>query len=100
IFDMCTGAVPADLEGCTYSRITTVTSSADLCTKNADCLNVNLGGTFRDGFCGKGGECQFLDPFKMEGFCTTDAECPSGLLHGQEVSRRCNQTKNKCEYRS
>jgi cysteine-rich repeat protein len=98
IFDMCTGALPDDLEGCTYSRIASITSSSDNCGFNAACQNVNVGGTLRDGFCGKGGQCQFIDPPKVEGFCTTDAECPSGLLNGLEVTRRCNQTVSACQY--
>ena len=73
-FDICTGDVPGDLAAppagkCTYSRVATIISGATeiACTTNAACKGKLVNGVMRDGFCGTGGQCQFIDPPQAQG---------------------------------
>ena len=97
-FDVCTGETEADLTGCTFSRVATVTSASGSCATNTDCKNLNDNGTLRDGFCGTGGQCQFITPPKESGFCTADNQCPNGLLEGETVASYCNGGTNQCKF--
>ncbi len=97
-FDVCTGDTPGDLSSCTYSHVATVTSATGACATNADCKNITVNGALTDGFCGAGGQCQFISPPKLSGFCTADAQCPNGSLNGDIVASYCKTSANQCQY--
>jgi hypothetical protein len=84
-----------DFSASTYSRIATVTSSSNPCATNADCVAMN-------GFCGRGGQCQFITPPKLNGVCSTTAQCLNGPSHGSQsdpiVASFCNGTAGECQY--
>jgi hypothetical protein len=101
-FDMCTADTEAELATCgTLARIATVTSAAAACANNSDCLGVNVGGTMRDGFCGAGGQCQFITPAKRTemGSCTTTAQCENGSFNGELIQSFCD-AQHRCVYTS
>jgi hypothetical protein len=99
-FEMCTASDTAALASCSFSLIATVTSSLSTCASNADCRNIDLGGTFKDGFCGTGGQCQFIDPPKLSGPCSTDADCPNGSQNGAIIASTCDIAVGRCSYRT
>jgi hypothetical protein len=96
-FDMCTGETEDELDGCSFSRIATVTSGAS-CATDVACQNVNVGGFVRSGFCGAGGQCQFIDPPKLASVCSSDAECIDGLRNGEWEAKFCNTDEGQCQY--
>jgi hypothetical protein len=101
-FDMCTGETNAELATCgTLSRIATVTSVAGSCASDSECRGINVGGTLRDGFCGGGGQCQFISPPKRTemGACTTDAQCAplNGSQNGENIFTKCDP-QHRCVY--
>jgi hypothetical protein len=101
-FDMCTADTQAELATCgTLARIATVTSIAGSCANDAECRGVMVNGTMRDGFCGAGGQCQFITPPKRTemGSCTTDAQCAAlnGSKNGDNVYTYCDP-QHRCVY--
>ena len=98
-FDMCTGTTMSDLSSCSYSRVATVSSNGDQCSLNADCKNAKLNGVTRDGFCGTGKTCQFIDPPRIGGYCTNDTQCPNGDPGNGEIYYSfCKTSMNQCQY--
>jgi len=97
-FDVCTGESESDLmSDCDYTQVATVTSSSGSCATDSECLNVNVGGTVRSGFCGAGGQCQFVSPQKVADSCNTSADCESGTRNGEWESSFCNPA-GQCQY--
>ena len=100
-FDMCTATTQAGLASCTYSRVATVSSSASSssCTTLADC-KAPPGSTAGDGFCGTGGQCQYIAPAKLGIICSSNADCASlnGPLNGEQIATYCNTQKGQCQY--
>ena len=101
-FDVCTAATEAELSGCTYTRIVNVTSVSVPCTpgQHDQCLGQDVGGgEIKDGFCGAGGQCQFVDPAKVTGFCTDDSQCDAtinGTVNGFNIDSTCDTALNQC----
>jgi hypothetical protein len=98
LFDVCTADTIAELDACSYSRIARVTSSGGSCTLDVDCLGVNVDGVIRDGFCGAGGQCQFIEPQRVSGFCLDDSQCLNGTFNGTNVASTCDPGLNQCVY--
>jgi cysteine-rich repeat protein len=97
-FDVCTGNDPTDLmSDCDYVRVATVTSLSGACSTHNECLNVMVGGIERSGFCGAGGQCQFVSPPKQIDRCSTSADCEVGTRNGEWESSFCNPA-GRCEY--
>jgi hypothetical protein len=104
-FLMCTAQTQAELStACAtenqFVPVTTVTSVTGACATNADCRGINVGGTVKDGFCGATGQCQFLEPAKVAGICTSDVQCPNGSINGQTISSTCDTGQQRCRYSS
>jgi hypothetical protein len=98
-FDVCTADTEAELAtDCDYATVATVTSSAGSCATDSDCSNVTVGGMTRSGFCGAGGQCQFVSPQKtlMEN-CASDADCEVGTRNGEWEASFCNAARH-CQY--
>ena len=97
-FDVCTGESTTDLmSGCTYAHVATVTSSSGGCATDSECANIVVGGTTRTGFCGAGGQCQFVTPQKRADQCSSQADCLVGTRNGEWESSFCNAS-NQCQY--
>jgi hypothetical protein len=102
-FDMCTANSSAALDtecvsASAFSRIARVTSMPGTCFSNADCQDVDISGTVRDGFCGAGGECQFITPPKVAYPCSSDAACPNGDYNGEFMTSSC--VAGECRFAS
>jgi len=97
-FEVCTGESQSDLmSDCDYTEVARVTSSAGSCATDSECQNVSFGGTTRSGFCGAGGQCQFVSPQKTIDECRTSADCQSGTRNGEWESSFCNGS-GECQY--
>src|SRR6185436_10696637 len=58
-----------------------------------------INGTTRDGFCGHGRTCQFIDPPRIGGPCTSDAQCPNGDPGNKEIYYSvCKTGIGFCQY--
>jgi hypothetical protein len=103
-FDLCTATTAALLAtecvGTTgYSRVASVTSSSGSCAINSECIGVSVGGVLKDGFCGKGGQCQFISPQKLGGTCTKDADCANAPgPNGEIPTSTCDTTAKQCRF--
>jgi hypothetical protein len=105
-FDVCTADNPMELATCgspmrSFSRVATITSAAVPCANDSDCGNVMVGSVTRDGFCGAGGQCQFITPQKKTemGSCNTTSQCAAhnGFYNGEEIHSFCD-TAQRCVY--
>jgi hypothetical protein len=94
-FYMCTAeteaALATDCTDASYSLVATVTSIAGGCATNSQCPG---------GFCGAGGQCQFINPPKIQDPCLSDTDCPNGTFDGFEKTSHCNFAMNQCQYDS
>jgi hypothetical protein len=99
---VCTGETAAEVATCTsLSRVATVTSAAVPCASDGDCAGIAVGSITRDGFCGAGGQCQFITPQKKTemGSCNTTAQCSAhnGFYNGEELHSYCDAAR-RCVY--
>jgi cysteine-rich repeat protein len=98
-FDMCTADDPTGLASCSFSRIATVVTNGGACSDSNACKGKVVNGVTRDGFCGAGQQCQFIDPPKVNGSCTSDAQCLNGPQANMwTYESHCLTGSNQCEY--
>ena len=84
--DCCTGTPSPTCTTSNFSRIATVSSVSGSCATNAECQDVNVGGTVKDGFCGTGGQCQFIDSAEDRGLLQHHGRLPE--RHAQRRGRQ------------
>jgi hypothetical protein len=98
-FDVCTASDPADLEGCVYATVGTVSSSG-LCATDAECRDVDVGGTIQTGYCSAAGQCQFIEPPKLGAPCMDDDDCQNGPEQGRQITSHCDMAVGRCRFTS